>query len=92
MTVLLQNGNTEAVECIDKTGIVVSRQIMNSLPHFIGCLVGKGNTENVSGTDAEIIDQIGKTVCQRSCLARPCAGNHPDIPFRGSDSFDLFFI
>ena len=61
MAVLLQDRNTEAMKCIDITGIVVPCQVMNPLPHLIGGFIGKCNAQNVPGQNSDLIDQIGKT-------------------------------
>ena len=46
--------------------------IINSLTHFSGSFIGKGNGKDVPRVDAIFLDQIGDTVCQYTGFAGPC--------------------
>ena len=49
-----------------------SNNIINSLTHFSGSFIGKGNGKDVPRVDAIFLDQIGDTVCQYTGFAGPC--------------------
>ena len=49
-----------------------SNNIINSLTHFSGSFIGKGNGKDVPRVDAIFLNQIGDTVCQYTGFAGPC--------------------
>lgn len=62
VALLLQDGYAEAVEGIDISGVIVSGKIVDSLAHLIGRFVGKGDAQNVSRQNSDLIYQKGKPV------------------------------
>ena len=60
--VLLEDGDTEAVEGVDVAGVVVAGEGMDTLAHLGGGLVGKGDAEDVPRQDARLLHQKGKAV------------------------------
>ena len=60
MAVFLQNGNTEAVEGVDVSGVVIAGQIMDALAHFAGGFVGEGNAKDIAGQDADLVHKVSK--------------------------------
>ena len=56
MTVFLQDGDTEAVECADVACVVIICQLVDPFLHLGCCFIGKCYTENIAWTDAKFID------------------------------------
>ena len=52
---------------------------MDPLAHLGRGLVGKGNTQNIARHDAQVVNQIGKTMGQGPGLAGTGPGNDPDV-------------
>ena len=88
-TVLLEYGNTKAVERINIPGIVVPRQVVNTLAHLVGRFIGKGYTQNIARQDAQLVYQKSKTAGQSPCFAGTGSGDDADKTFRGTHSFPL---
>ena len=89
MAVLLEDGDTEAVEGVDIPGVVVPGELMDTLAHLIGGLVGKGDAEDVARQDAQLVDQIGKAFRKGARLARSRAGDDADKALGGRDRLPL---
>ena len=76
MAVLLQDGDTEAVECVDIARVIVAGQRVDTAAHLRRRLVGEGHAENVARQDAELLDEVGKAVRECARLARARARQH----------------
>ena len=87
--VLLEDGDTEAVEGVDVAGVVVAGEGMDALAHLGGGLVGKGDAEDVSGQDTRLLHQKGKAVGQGAGLAGTGAGDAPEHSLRRGDRLPL---
>ena len=76
VAVLLQDGDTEAVEGVDIAGVVVAGQVVDALAHLVRGLVGKGHAQQVSRQNAELRHQIREPARQRPRLAGARARDH----------------
>ena len=99
MAVLLQNGDTEAMEGIDIPRILVPGEPVNPLPHLIRRLVGESHAEDISRQNSDLIDQKREPGGKRPGFPGSRPGDHPDHPFRGRhglllgliEPFQIFF-
>ena len=76
MAVLLQDGDAEAVECVDVARVIVAGQCVDAAAHLRRCLVGECHAEDVARQDAELLDEVGKAVRERQRLDRASARQH----------------
>ena len=89
VAVFLQHGNTEAMKCIDVTRVVVPGEVVDTLAHLVGRLVGKGDAENVARHNTQLVHQKGKTVRQGPGLSGTGPGDDTHKAFRGAHGFPL---
>ena len=76
MAVLLQDGDAEAVECVDVARVIVAGQCVDAAAHLRRCLVGECHAEDVARQDAELLDEVGKAVRERPRLPGACSRQH----------------
>ena len=88
-----QNPHAEGVNrrypCL--TGFL-RHHLLDSLLHFIGGLIGKGNRQNAAGKHSEILNQMRNAHGKNPCFPGSCSGNHTNILIFGKHCFPLFFI
>ena len=53
------------MKSIDVAGVVVPRQVMDTLAHFVSRLVSESNAENIPWQNAENMNQISEDVYKR---------------------------
>ena len=90
--VFLQDGDAEAVECIDVSCVVVAGQAVNAHGHFACGFIRECDAEYVAWHDAEVVHKVGETAGKGACLARACACDDAHVAFCRGDGFDLFLI
>ena len=66
--------------------------LIHTLPHLLGCFVGKSDGQNVPWIYSHLINQISHSVGQDTGLAASCARQQKERSFRMKHRFFLFFI
>ena len=56
-------------------GTLATDELLDSLPHLTGGLVGEGDRQDAMRTDAADVDEVGRPVSDYPRLARPRAGD-----------------
>ena len=92
MEVLLQKTHTKAVKGGDSAKILIRQRTADPFLHFRRSLIGKGDTENVGGGNAQLIHQVQIPCRQCFCLSGTGTCHHPDIPFCSGGSLQLLRI
>ena len=92
MAVLLQDVHTETMEGADIARVVITRQLMDPLPHLVGCLVREGHTEDVPRQHPELRHEIRETMRQRPRLPGSRPRDHTHEALRRRHRLKLRFI
>ena len=92
VAVLLQDRDTEAVECVDIPGVVITGEPVNAPLHLICGFVGEGDTENVARQNAKFVDEISETCGECARFAGPGTCDDADEPLCGGDGIQLRWI
>lgn len=73
-------------------GVVVAGEVVDTRAHFTGGLVGKGDTENISRQNADLIHQKGKPMDKRPCFSASGTSHDTHKALGGGDGFGLLGI
>ena len=92
VAVLLEDGDTEAVEGVDVARVVVAGQLVDALAHLVRGLVREGDAQDVAGQDADVIDEVGEAVGEGSRLSRTGPRDDADVPFGRRDRLSLLLV
>ena len=92
MAVLLQHRHAEAVERVDVTGVVVAREVVDSLAHLVGAIVGEGDTQDVGRHYASLVYQKRETPGQGTRLARARTRDHAHVALGRGDGVQLRLV
>ena len=65
MAILLQDGHAKAMEGIDIAGVVITGEVVDTLPHLCRGLVGEGHAKNICRVDAVFFYKIGISADQK---------------------------
>ena len=81
MDIAAQDTATGGMEGGNQWGVAATQQTLDPFCHLTGGLVGEGDGQDIPGTDAAVVNQMGDAVGNDTGLARACAGQDQKRPF-----------
>ena len=83
MAVFLKDGDAKSVKSVNKSGILISDELMNPLTHLAGRFVGKSDTQNIRRQDSDFKNQKCEPVREGTSLTGSRTCDDSDKPLCG---------